>query len=789
MINQDFSGFSMLDLFRMEVETQLVLFNENLLLIENQIDGDFITLSKPLEALMRAAHSIKGAAKIVGLERVVEIAHRMENCFVAAQKGELKFTDRHIDILLDAVDWLTHFQQLTTAELPVWLETQGAAVTHLTEQLDSLMAPVPSPPAIAPTAATTVTPEPTPAPAPPSTTTPSPTTTTESAIAEVVTQADNAKTDIAEVVAQADNTKISEPSNRVLRVSTENLNQIMALAGESVVESHWLQRFADSTLHVRRQQQEMIRQLDQLQQQIGLDAQLQDQISNARKIALDAYSLLSDRLTELDQFSRRFNQLSDNLYREVIASHMRPFADGVQAFPRMVRDVAKDLGKKVNLEIVGLMTKVDRDILEKLEAPLTHMLRNAIAHGIESPATRIAAGKPETGKLILTAKHHSGMLTISLSDDGRGINLEELRQKVVEKQLTSSELALQLSDAELLEFLFLPGFSTTNEVTELSGRGVGLDIAQTMVQSVGGLLRVQTKLGEGTKFHYQLPLTLSVVKALLVKIGGEAYAFNLNRIERVLMVDPQAIATTESHPYIVVDDENISLVKAHEILELPATTKDTQGQIPVILLSDHTHRYAVVVDQFLGERDLVVRPLDPRLGKVQDIAAAAIAEDGQPILIVDVADMVRTVDQLISGGNFNRLQQKITVDVETKPKRVLVVDDSITVREMERKLLQNHGYQVDVAVNGMEGWNSVRAGDYDLVISDIDMPRMNGIELVQHIKGHPQLKAIPIIIVSYKDRQEDQLAGLEAGADYYLTKSSFHDNSLVNAVMDLIGTA
>jgi two-component system sensor histidine kinase and response regulator WspE len=350
-------------------------------------------------------------------------------------------------------------------------------------------------------------------------------------------------------------------------------------------------------------------------------------------------------------------------------------------------------------------------------------------------------------------------------------------------------MTAQLSEAELLEFLFLPGFSTAEQVTEISGRGVGLDIAKTMVQDVGGLLRVQTELGKGTAFHFQLPLTLSVIRALLVEIGGEPYAFNLNRIDRVLMVQAKAIATTENQPYITVDGENISLVHALQILELPASPQDFKEELPVILLSDHTHRYAVIVERFLGERDLVVRPLDMRLGKVQDVSAAAIAENGQPILIVDVADLVRTIDKLVTGGDVERLQNSISNAVETKTKRVLVVDDSITVREMERKLLQNQGYHVDVAVNGMEGWNSARSGDYDLIITDIDMPRMNGIELVQHLKSQPQLKTIPIIIVSYKDREEDQLAGLDAGADYYLTKSSFHDNSLINAVVDLIGVA
>lgn len=465
---------------------------------------------------------------------------------------------------------------------------------------------------------------------------------------------------------------------------------------------------------------------------------------------------------------------------------MRPFADGVQGFPRMVRDLAKQSGKQIHLEIIGTTTQVDRDILDKLEAPLTHMLRNAIAHGIEFPSDRQTVGKSPEGTITLEATHRAGMLSVTVSDDGVGIDLEQLRQSVVNKGLTTTELAAQLSDAELLEFLFLPGFSTANQVNEIAGRGVGLDIAKSMVQEVGGLLRVSSELGQGTRFHFQLPLTLSVIRALLVEIAGEPYAFGLTRIDQVLMVPQSEVKVSENHPYIAVNDANVSLVNASQVLELPDSDDLERLHLPVIILSDQTHRYGLVVDRFLGERDLVVRPLDPRLGKVQDISAAALTEDGLPLLIIDVSDLVRSIDQLMSVGQLQWSQQSVNATA-TRQKRVLVVDDSITVREMERKLLQNRGYHVDVAVNGMEGWNTVRTGHYDLVISDIDMPRMNGIELVRHIKNHPQLSTLPVIIVSYKDRQEDQLAGLEVGADYYLTKSSFHDNSLLNAVMDLIG--
>ena len=791
--SQDLGDLSMLDLFRMEVETQVGLLNNTLLEIENQPNSDEVAIAKQLEDLMRAAHSIKGAARIVGLDPAVKVAHVMEDCFVAAQKGQIHLNHDHIDVLLGGVDWFTQVHHFPAADLPQWLGQQSETITELVTTIAALLtAPSPSP-----SASSSSSPSPPPASSsPPSFSSPrqAPPSSSLSTAPSLTSLSPSSPPPASPSLANNNNnqnghtaTSVENSSDRVVRVSARNLNRLMALAGESVVEANWLQPFTDSMLHLKRQQQSLSRLLDQLQEEVTVSFLAEQQLLEAQKTAQDCYILLSERLGNLEQFSRRFIQRSDDLYQEVIASHMRPFADGVHGFPRMVRDLAKQSGKLVKLEILGQTTQVDRDILEKLEVPLTHMLQNAIAHGIEPPEQRQQLGKPETGTIRLEASHRAGMLSITVSDDGRGIGIEDLRQRVIQKHLTTPDLATQLSEAELMEFLFLPGFSTAAQVTEMAGRGVGLDIAKNMVQEVGGLLRAVSHPGKGLTFHFQLPLTLSVIRALLVEISGEPYAFGLNRIDQVLIVNSQDIAISENRPYIVVNNENIHLVKAQQVLELTEVTDASPSTFPVVILSDYTHRYGVIVDRFLGERDLVVRSLDPRLGKIKDISAAALTEEGHPLLIIDVADFVRSIDQFISGGDVRILNQQSTSNRRMQQKRVLVVDDSITVREMERKLLQNRGYQVDVAVNGMEGWNTVRSDHYDLVISDIDMPRMNGIELVRHIKNHSHLKTTPVIIVSYKDRQEDQIAGLEAGADYYLTKSSFHDNSLLNAVVDLIG--
>jgi two-component system sensor histidine kinase and response regulator WspE len=380
------------------------------------------------------------------------------------------------------------------------------------------------------------------------------------------------------------------------------------------------------------------------------------------------------------------------------------------------------------------------------------------------------------------------MLLVTVADDGRGIDPEALRNAVVRRNLTSLEAIQKMSHAELLEFLFLPGFTLTESVSEISGRGVGLDIVQTMVKGVGGRVRVSSRPSQGTRFQLELPITLSVVRTLLVEIGGEPYAFPLARIERALKLSSTQIESLQGRQHFLMGEEQVGLVAAHQVLELEQSFTAVE-EATVVILGDKGSRYGLLIDRFLGESELVVRPLDARLGKVKNISSAALLPDGSPVLIIDVDDLTRSIEDLASKQRLSRMEPETGSDVSKKRKHVLVVDDSLTVRELERKLLNSRGYEVDIAVDGMDGWNAVRTGNYDLVITDIDMPRMDGIELLKLIRKDSRLKALPVMIVSYKDRREDRSRGLEAGADHYLTKASFHDETLLRIVTDLIGEA
>ena len=780
-MSMDLSQFSLIDLFRAEAETQGQVLTSGLLALERDH-----ALPDQLEACMRAAHSLKGAARIVGLMAGVRLAHAMEDLFVAAQEGRMALLRAQVDQLLEATDLLSRIAQTAEADLGQW---EGAKKPELDACVDALAA------LLAAGSATLVDAGPTAAPPP---AVPAEIAAAAApAVAPVAAAAPPAAT--AAAPASVDRQPKGEPKNqrraadraadRVLRVTAENLNRLLSLASESVVETRWAKPFTDSMLRLKRLHHQLGASLEGIRGSSpgrAPDDAAQRAFGKAREQLAECEQLLAQRLIDLDTYDRRSINLAQRLYAEALAVRMRPFADGVEGLPRMVRDLAHSLGREVRLDIVGMSTQVDRDVLVQLDAPLGHLLRNAIDHGIEPPEARRAAGKPGEGVIRIEARHSAGALHVSVSDDGNGVDMDRLRAAVVARNFTTREAAGTLSDAELLEFLFLPGFSMKETVTDVSGRGVGLDAVQDMVKQVRGTIRVTSQRGIGMRFLLQLPVTLSVVRTLLAEVGGEPYAFPLASIVRALKLPKNRIAVLEGREHFELEGRHIGLVAGRQVLgaQAPLAIGD---EVPVIVMGDHTHTYGLIVDRFLGERELVVQPLDLLLGKIKDIAAGALMEDGSPVLIVDADDMIRSMEKLVAAGRLDTVPRGIAGAHERKRKRVLVVDDSLTVRELERKLIGNHGYDVEVAVDGMDGWNAVRTGHFDLVISDIDMPRMDGIELVTLINKDPTLKLIPVMIVSYKDREEDRERGLNAGAAHYLTKGSFHDATLVQAVIDLIG--
>ena len=758
---------SLLELFSLEAEAQTQVLNEGLLALERNP-----TQADQLEACMRAAHSLKGAARIVGVDAGVSVSHVMEDCLVSAQEGRLYLQREHIDALLQGTDLL---MRIATPGNTVTPQDIDGYVAHMNELLDpSAPSARVAPPEFDVSQLLLM-----PAPAVP-----------ERAPEPVVEPQVEAPVEAAAEPARRPQ-RLTESGERVLRVTAQRLNSLLDLSSKSLVETQRLKPFLVTLQRLKRMQSTNLRAMDTLNEHLkvaGISHEAEQALVDARQMLAESQHLLGEQTAELDEFCWQAGQRAQLLYDTALACRMRPFADVLVGQERMVRDLGRALGKQIRLEIEGEKTQVDRDVLEKLEAPLIHLLRNAVDHGIETPEQRLLAGKPAEGRIRLRISHQAGLLVLELSDDGAGVDLERLRRTIVERQLSTEETVAQLSEEELLTFLFLPGFSLRDTVTEVSGRGVGLDAVQHMVRLLRGAIVLEHTPQHGSRFHLEVPLTLSVVRSLVVEVADEAYAFPLAHIERMRDLQPEDIVQLEGRQHFWHEGRHVGLVAASQLLQRQPGQSDDET-LKVVVIRERDAVYGVAVERFIGERTLVVLPLDPRLGKVQDISAGALLDDGSPVLIVDVEDMLRSVDKLLNTGRLERIDRRNRHTAELTRKRILVVDDSLTVRELQRKLLLNRGYEVAVAVDGMDGWNALRAEHFDLLITDIDMPRMDGIELVTLLRRDNRLQSMPVMVVSYKDREEDRRRGLDAGADYYLAKASVHDDALLDAVVELIGGA
>lgn len=866
----------LLELFKQEAETHIRYIRQSLL----EWEEDTSNLEK-IQELMRAAHSLKGAARIIGLDSFSQLAHLLEDCFVAAQKGNVILNITDFDAILECIDFLSQVTQLSNEDLINWPGDQQEKLKSLVNSIINISKNAPPPPSPLPN-------EPKAAKS-----------ASESAIAtllknEILTQTTLIKShleklknktptsleidallnailaikgtsnvagqkkaeDIAlsieqiliqlrsketdfnsntieQILSHLDNlvglgfmksidlpqTPISIPQNALsrspkikpkpqssndqkppatltklseenapdqfVRISATNLNHLMGLAAESLVETRRLEPLKQGLLQLKTLHRQLANLLD-LAQKLPSTLKLETIGQQAAQNLSQYRSVLQNQLEIFDSFSKNNGILSTKLYNEVLTSRMRPFSEGVHAFPLLVRNLARSLNKNISLEIIGKDTPVDRDILEKLEAPLNHIIRNACDHGIETPQERLAAGKNEKGKIKINARHSGGMLILTISDDGCGIDKEMVKKQIIAQNLLPKEIVSTLRDEEIFDFLFLPGFSTSKNVTEISGRGVGLDVVQKAVQEISGKITVLSNEGIGTTFSLQLPITRSVLRALSVEINQEPYAIPLSRIDRILRIQQKDIHTLENRAYFHFEGNNVAMFSAWQILGLTPSSIHHENSISVVVLREKENIYSLVVDKIVSETELVVRPLDAKLGKIPCVAATSITDEGIPVLILDVEDLLKYIERLLMGKteieSFSPKEH-----IKKHIKKVLVVDDSLTVRETERRLLENAGYLVDVALDGVDGWNSIRTTHFDLIITDIDMPRMNGFELISLIRNDPHLNKIPIIIISYKDRQEDRVQGMEAGANYYLTKSSFKDQTFTNAVKDLIG--
>ena len=744
--------FSLFELFRMEAEEQVRVLQAELLNLESGASS-----AKTLEALMRAAHSLKGAARIIGLDTIVQLTHAMEDRFVAAQGG-LALETAEVDRMLTATDWLARLQANTDDEAIPWLDVHTPEILEFVKTFaePTVEAAAPEPAAqVAPVkdAAKKAELKDMAAPVP--------------HVAEFMprSRAEETSDEGGDLFGQAG--QDHERRERYVRIAAERFDQLQALASEVLVASR---KLATESEVLERNRRALARAQHVLEKEESTEV---EKVAALREVERQV-AAYSGYIEEVDLIARTNERTAERLYQTILTGRLRPFSEGILGVPRLVRDTARNLGKQVKLEVLGEKTRIDREILEKLEAPISHLVTNAIDHGMETPEERVAAGKDAEAHLRLHGRLENGRLVITVRDDGHGIHRDMLRKKVVQRGLISEKNVASLADDELLEFLFLPGFSTKDEVSTTSGRGVGLNVVQSMVQEAGGAVTVSSEEGVGTVFRLTLPVTRSMLKVIRVQCEGEFYAIPMVRIERVLQAAP--VVEEDGSVVVEVDGNKLPVRLLGRLLGLTDRLVTTEAA-PMMICNG----VAFVVDRLLDPAHLPVRQMDSRLGTVPGVAAATLDEHGMPLLILDMENLSHTA--MGSAATSGESEQKENVP------HLLMVDDSHTVREIVRRLLVKAGYTVTTAQNGQEAWNLLRLHEYDLLISDVDMPQMNGIELVTRVRENPRMARMPVIILSYKNHDQDRQRGLEAGADFYLTKGDFQTPAFLQAVVDLIGPA
>lgn len=743
------SELSMAELFRMEVEQQATVVTESLMSMEQEGMDE-----EQLGAVMRAAHSIKGAARLVDCHEAVEVAHGLEEWITRLKASGSLLDESGVDYLLEAIDTLEEIarEKEEGKRLPEATARQAQRVVELLRDTQ-------------PGGDEEVDPD----------------------VAAELREWDRRRTERRQDD-RRDERAPEVAGERTLRIAAERFDLLMSLAGEATASARWLRPYADGMRRLKRQQRELLFDLEALRDGLrglpGADAQRQ-RLEEAYQRAISGRDVLEEKVSELEVFDAKLEALASRLHAEVMASRMRPFRDGVRGLPRIVRRIARSVGKEVRLELSGLDTLLDREILQRLEAPLGHLLNNAVDHAIETPHEREQAGKPAEGTITLDALLQRGTVQIRVKDDGRGIDRARVVDKLVQRNVLDRGTASSLPDRELLEFILLPGFSTRDEVSSLSGRGVGLDAVADVVRSVGGHLEMESTAGKGSCFTLHLPATRAVMRALLVGIGGEPYAFPLSRIDRVLKIDLADTRAEDGVPCMKYGKDTAWLLPAARVLEV-GSPRPLRGVVPALLIKEHGQTYAVLVDQLLGEKELITRTVPSQVGKVRDVSGVAILDNGEPVLILDADELLLSGKALIAKRDAT-LVEPPGAEPGPRRKRVLVVDDSITVRELERKLLQADGFEVSVAADGWAGWQAMRRELFDLVITDVDMPRLDGLQLVRMLKQDTMLRHIPVIMVSYMDRPHDRDRALDAGADRFVSKSSFHDDALRREVRHVLG--
>jgi chemotaxis protein histidine kinase CheA len=715
--------------FRAEVEERLASLSSGLLSLESHPRArDQVT------SLFRDAHTVKGSAKMLGLDHVVAVAHVMEDLLGDLRDGRLKVRRDLIDLLLAACDGIG--RGMPGAAQPV----EEAALDPLVAALHSARQGVD--PVVVPRL-----PEP-----------------------ENDAEQEAAATEEREVRAR-------DAADSV-RVAAHKVYDLIDVVGEAALGARRVEQVANVLLD---QLAEHARWTKSLRAAAGDDA-----LPEAVSIALHRLLAIGDQAqgagTQLRELVEvQLNRVS--LVRDgAMGLAMVPLRRVVAAFPRLVREVAQANGKDVALEIEGDDVELDKQVLDGVADALKHLVINAVDHGCEPPAERVAAGKPATATVRVAARTAGGHVVVEVSEDGRGIDEDAVRAKAVERGLLPADSAL--SGSALLALLFTPEFSTAATVTETSGRGVGLDVVKTSVDELGGSIDIRSEAGRGTTFALTLPVTLGVMRCLIARLGAERFAIPVTSVVESIGLADAGVTSLAGMPVITRHGQSLPLLDLGDALDVPGE----RAPRAALIVRHGDRQVAWSVDRLEGETELVVKDLGSFLRRVPGVSGATIAGDGNVVVLLDLRDIGERALG-VGGGAFARpvAVAPKAADPNVPKARVLVVEDSLGVRELERVILEGAGYHVECAVDGLDGASRLRDNPADIVISDVEMPGMSGFELTRTIRRTKGWEQVPVVIMTSLGNEEDRRMGLEAGASAYLLKGEFDQAQLVETVRRLVG--
>lgn len=751
--------------FREETVENVRVLNEGLLALEAA--GDDQRARAHVDAIFRAVHTIKGSARLLGFATVGKLAHVMEHFLDEVREGRRQLNRALADELLHGGDAIL---ELTTAVIDNVQTTID--VDQLIDRLNreagvsSAASPAPHeprPPAVAAPAAdeSPASSAPGPAPARP--------------VRPQATRASSAR--------------------QTVRVRVDRLDKLLNLAGElrvghQVLTNHTQLLHALHTL--TRQQERLLSALDAELHRLRFSPTQRQSLEHH----LNALHDCTDRTSSLlDQQIEHFNEhlghhdlLVNDLEQEVMGVRLLPIATLFAAIPRAVRDLTNATGKAVSLDVRGETTELDRKLLEALSDPLLHLIRNAVDHGIEPPEERIALGKPREGRVGLSAEATGGEVRICISDDGRGMDPQKLRATAVRKQLIGAEQAALLTDQEALELIFLPGFTTTALITDISGRGVGMDVVRTNIQELGGEVLIEAQPGRGTTITLILPLTLVTTRILLVNIGDATFALPASGCRGTIWVYQHHVHMIEGQATITHEGRTTPLVYLADLLGTASTPAfHNQARMPVVLIGTAQRSLGLLVDQLLDEREAVIKPLGPLLEALCKSNAASFPYsgavqpgDGSLMLMLNPSSLMLAA----RGASLPNPAQR---PPSSQHLHLLIADDSFATRELMRSILQAAGYTVTAAIDGLDALDKLKTYSYDLLLSDVEMPRVDGFQLTERIRRDMGNTTMPVIIMTSLASEDHRRRGLEAGAQAYIVKSQFNQDSLLEIIQQLLG--